>query len=238
MTWPVRPPAITAKGTNNFLRLTGGTAGNVTSVTYDINDGQLGFGANFGAYNLVVAEFDFRITGQADGFGFILFDTTAYGQKDIVPRAGFAGAQMYQEPTATNSLGIGFDTHQGTEGRTELNDNHLSPHFNNERLLEVDAGSIDLNGEGWIHAQITLQYTNTQSELTVVLTPQIGGAVSSTELTTSVTDAGGALITNRFYRGRHVPQHRQPAWVIDRIGTAHRQAVCATKEVAVLPVRL
>jgi hypothetical protein len=91
------PPTITTEGQNNFVRLTGGAAGNVTSLTYDLNDGQLGFGANFGAYNRVTTDFDFQITGLADGFGFILFDTTVYGPKEIVPRAGFTGGGRRQD---------------------------------------------------------------------------------------------------------------------------------------------
>jgi hypothetical protein len=188
------PPTITTEGQNNFVRLTGGGPINVTSLTYDINDGQLGFGANFGAYNRIVADFDFRITGVADGFGFILFDTTVYGQKEIVPRSGFTGAQVYQEPTATNSLGIGFDIHKGAG---ELSNNHVSLHFNNELLLEVDAGAIDLNGGNWIHAQVVLQHANGVSAVSVSLTP-MGGAAST-------------LISN-YVIGNLIPYESRPHW--------------------------
>ena len=68
------------------MRLTWGTRTNVNVLTYDITDG--------GQHARIEADFDFRIHGVADGFGFMLLSTAVYGQKEVVPRAGFAGVQV------------------------------------------------------------------------------------------------------------------------------------------------
>ena len=153
-------------GGNSFMRLTSGTSNNINVLTYDITDP--------GLFDRIEADFDFRVTGPADGFGFLLFNTAVYGQKEAVPRAGFAGVQVYQEPAGTNSLGIGFDIHQGTEGRVELNDNHISVHFNNALLAEFDAGPVDLNSGDWIHAKIIARPGDGRSDVSVILTPTNG----------------------------------------------------------------
>lgn len=161
------PPGITNDfvGGNNFMRLTWGTRTNVNVLTYDITDG--------GQHARIEADFDFRIEGVGDGIGFMLLSTAVYGQKEVVPRAGFAGVQVYQEPSGTNSLGIGFDIHKGVEGRVETNDNHLSVHFDNQLLAEFDAGPIDLNSGEWIHAKVIAR-PGTNSDVSVVLTPSNG----------------------------------------------------------------
>ncbi len=63
------PPTVTAGGpTGNFLRLASATANqNVNTVAFTKSDA--------GTYKLITAEFDFHITGQADGFCFALLDT-------------------------------------------------------------------------------------------------------------------------------------------------------------------
>lgn len=172
------PPGIENDpgSTNMFLRLVHPVGTNISSLTFDINDGTAAFGNDLGAFNEIVAEFDFRVGGPAEGFGFILLDTGVFGRQEVVPRQGFQGVQVYQEPTATNSLGIGFDIHQGTEGRTELNDNHVSVHFNGELLKEFDVGpTINLNGSNWIHARVTVRPRTGQGDVSVELT-EAGGA--------------------------------------------------------------
>jgi len=153
-------------GGNQFMRLTSGTSNNINVLTYDITDP--------GLFGRIEADFDFRITGTADGFGFLLLNTAIYGQLEVVPRAGFQGVQVYQEPSGTNSLGIGFDIHKGTEGRTELNDNHISVHYNNALLAEFDAGPVDLNSGQWIHAKIIARPGGGYSDVSVILTPTNG----------------------------------------------------------------
>ena len=161
-------PGITndVPGGNNVMRLVWGSQLNISSLTYDLTDG--------GLFDRIEADFDFRVMGDADGFGFLLFDTAIYGQNEVVPRQGFQGVQVYQEPAGTNSLGIGFDIHKGTEGRIELNDNHLSVHFNNALLAEFDAGPVDLNSGQWIHAKIIARPGDGHSDVSVVLTPTNG----------------------------------------------------------------
>ena len=63
------------------MRLVWGTPLNISSLTYDLTDG--------GLYDRIEADFDFRVMGDADGFGFLLFNTAIYGQNEVVPRLGF-----------------------------------------------------------------------------------------------------------------------------------------------------
>lgn len=162
------PPGVTndVPAGNAFMRMVWGTRTNISSLTYDITDP--------GLFDRIESDFDFRISGVADGFGFMLFSTAVYGQKEVVPRQGFVGVQVYQEPAGTNSLGIGFDIHKGTEGRVELNDNHLSVHFNNALLAEFDAGPVNLNSGDWIHAKIIARPGDGFSDVSVILTPTNG----------------------------------------------------------------
>jgi hypothetical protein len=164
------PPGVTndVAGGNSFMRMVWGTSLNISSLTYDLGD------ADGGLFGRIEADFDFRMTGVGDGFGFILFSTEIYGRLEIVPRQGFQGAQVYQEPTALQSLGIGFDFHQGTEGRVELNANHISVHFDEQLLQEFDAGPVDLNSGDWIHAKIIARPGGTNSDVSLVLTPEGG----------------------------------------------------------------
>lgn len=173
-------------GGNNFLRMTWGVAANISSFTYDITDP--------GLFDRIETDFDFRITGTADGFGFLLLSTAIYAQKEVVPRQNFVGVQVYQEPVGTNSLGIGFDIHQGAG---EMNDNHLSVHFNNVLLQEFDAGSVDLNSGDWIHAKIIARPGDGFSDVSVILTPTNGTAHT--------------VFTNYFVMD-FVPDETRPHW--------------------------
>ena len=105
----------------------------------------------------IVADFDFRITpgnGQADGLGFAFLNTANFGMSGIVePQPSlYAG----EEPNFANSLGIGFDVHEATGERPEINANHLSLHFDGAMVDEFDAAALDLASGEWLHARIVL----------------------------------------------------------------------------------
>lgn len=148
-------------GGANFLRLlsTVSTAGTNT-ITFNRTDP--------GASNQIVADFDFRMTpgtGQGEGLGFALLNTVTYDRFGTV--AGPA-----EEPNFTGSLGIGFDIH--ADGG-EINGNHVSVHFNNAKIAEVDAGSVALAGNEWIHAHIVVRPGSGFSDVSVTLTPSSTG---------------------------------------------------------------
>jgi hypothetical protein len=156
------PPVTMAPGpgnVGNFLRLLS-TVGNpgTNTIVFDRTDK--------GAFTQMVADFDFRmspVTG-GEGMGFALLDTAAYGKFGAV--SGPA-----EEPNFNRSLGIGFDIHQ--DGG-ELNANHVSVHFNNVKLTEVDAAPVGLASGQWIHAHIVVRPGGGNSDVSVTLTPDGG----------------------------------------------------------------
>ncbi|NBV23833.1 MAG: hypothetical protein EBS05_18180 [Proteobacteria bacterium] len=139
-------PAIVAGGpTGNFLRLAAASAAqNVNTIAFTKSDA--------GTYKLITADFDLRITGQADGMGFALLDTFTWGQAGAIAVQG----QFYQEPNIAASLGVGFDVFSNVEDG-DLNANHVSIHFNGTKLQDFDAGTVNLKSGQWIHAKIIVR---------------------------------------------------------------------------------
>ena len=104
-----------------------------TSISFDRCD--------IGAFDLVVADFDFRITpgfGRADGFGFALLNT-------VVPGFGIKGCvaplSVGEEPNFEESLGIGFDIHQATDGMAGI---RVPPPIMSRRLKSMDSSDCCL----------------------------------------------------------------------------------------------
>ena len=146
-----QPPQILAggpPGSVSFLRLASTTPPLPisNSITFDRSDP--------GAYAQVEAEFDFRMIltpgfGRADGLGFALLDTAAYGTSGTA-----CPLDVPEEPMFDDSLGVGFDIYQSTG---DPNDNHVSVHYDNTTLCVENATPVvDLAGGGWIHARIVL----------------------------------------------------------------------------------
>lgn len=160
-------PAIVPGGpTGNFLRLVhASTPANVNTIAFAKSD--------TGAYKLVTADFDFRITGTGDGFSFALLDTFTWGQAGAIAVAG----EFYQEPNIAKSLGIGFDIFNNTE-TGDLNGNHVSLHFDGQRITTFDAGAVNLKSGQWIHAKIIVRPGGGNSDVSVILTPNGGSPVT------------------------------------------------------------
>ena len=156
-------PTVMAGGpTGNFLRLASATANqNVNTVAFAKSDA--------GTYKLITAEFDFRITGLADGMSFSLLDTFTWGQAGAIAVIG----EFYQEPNITASLGIGFDVFNNFDGGDQ-NDNHVSIHFNGQKINEFNAGGVNLKSGQWIHAKIIVRPGGGNSDVSVILTPNGG----------------------------------------------------------------
>lgn len=158
--------------TGNFMRLAfikpvSPTATNHNSLAFTRT--------NVGAFPLIVADFDFRLAapeelsvgrGRADGFGFALLNTAHYGTTGTVTLTAAA-----EEPSFLNSLGIGFDIHRNSG---ELNNNHLSVHFQGTKR-EFDVAPLDLADRRWIHARLILRPGGGFADVSVILTP-CGGA--------------------------------------------------------------
>lgn len=126
-----------------------------------------------GTAQLIIADFDFKMTPgeeRADGMGFALLNTTDYGITGTV--APIAPLFAAEEPNFTNSLGIGFDIHQAPGSPGEINNNHISIHFNGTLIQEFDATPVvDVGSAEWIHAQIIMRPGGGSSNVTVNLTP-------------------------------------------------------------------
>ncbi|MGQ0604830.1 MAG: Calx-beta domain-containing protein, partial [Anaerolineales bacterium] len=163
-------------GVGNFIRLAfTATVPSQTSIAFPRTDP--------GAFDQVVADFDFRLmpnrtaNDRADGFGFALLNTTNYGiTGTVAPQPPlFAG----EEPNFANSLGVGFDLYRSGGTPSEGSNNHVSIHFNNSRLGEGEfKAPFDLGVGQWIHARIVLRPGGGYSDVTVSLTP-CGGATTT-----------------------------------------------------------
>jgi hypothetical protein len=130
-------------GAGRFLRLAfSEPVPNHGSITFD----QVGPAARH-----VVVDFDLRLTpgnGRADGVGFALLNAASF------PSGGVCAVGAGEEPNIPGSLGIGFDIHQA-EGE-DLNDNHVSVHFDGVEQDEFDVAPLTLAGREWIHVRVVV----------------------------------------------------------------------------------
>lgn len=166
------PPAIVAGGpTGNFLRV-------ATTATIPQNNSIAFARTDPGAFCDVVAEFDLRMTpvvGRADGMGFALLNTANWGSSGAVaPQAPWFVAE---EPNFAGSLGVGFDLFQSND-IGEINNNHVSIHFNGVRLQDFDAGAVDLGSGAFLHARIEIHAGDATPNVDVILTPSGGSPVA------------------------------------------------------------
>ena len=155
-------------GSVNFLRLAGTVVRTSNTVAFDQTDATLGA--------LIVAEWDFRMTpgfGRADGMGFALLNSAAYGISGGVCTT--LSPSVPEEPNFTQSIGLGFDIH---EASTDPNNNHVSVHFDaavvSSCTTAISLPNLDLASGEWIHAKVTLRPGGGFSDVTVELTP-LGG---------------------------------------------------------------
>ena len=158
------PPTVMPGGpTGDFLRLVTTTIVNVNTITFELTAP--------GVFDEVIADFDFRMIpgfGRADGFGFALLNTANFDT------SGAVGGNS-EEANYPGSLGIGFDIHRGPG---EINNNHISIHFDGTKLTEIDASPVDLASGQFIHAQIIMTPGAGFSDVSVILTPPEGEPVA------------------------------------------------------------
>jgi uncharacterized protein (TIGR03437 family) len=143
----------------------GGPDGNFLRLAADAGaDNGIIFDSVPGFPFLIVAEFDFRMTPGAEGFGFNLINSLLVPDIPLdLPAA---------EPGLFGSIGVGFDVKKNTG---EIDDNHVSLHWNGTTVAEVSAGSVDLDrgGDRFNRAKIILSpLRNAQGgHVTILLTP-------------------------------------------------------------------
>jgi hypothetical protein len=141
------------------MRLADTTIVSINSIAFDTTA--------TGTRDLIVADFDFRLTPQSvtsrgDGFGFALARTAVFGVSG--PLGGEA-----EEPDLDGSLGVGFDIHQGPG---EISPSHVSVHWNAAKLAEFDVThAIDLANGHFNHARIIVRPGHVPPDVTVIVTP-------------------------------------------------------------------
>jgi hypothetical protein len=169
-TAPVVLPADSGS-TGNFLRLVPSDGSELGVVAFDRSAS--------GAFNSVVATFDFRITSPAgampaDGFGFALLNTASYGISG-------AGPYFSEEPNLSGSIGVGFDVYNNGPTPQEPNDNHISLHWNGAEIGNGVTPSFRMASGRFHRAQVIVFFSGNNAYVTVRLTPDINGTPGPTE---------------------------------------------------------
>lgn len=165
-------PAPVAGGpTGDFMRVAG------TTVAPQSDHGAISFArTDTGAFGLVIADFDFRITPQsatsrADGLSFIFLNTADHGNSGIINPPNVA-----EEPNFAGSLAIGFDLYDAAVLDNDVS--RVSVHFRGAQINETDvSAALDLASgrvpsSGFAHARIIMRPS--VADVTVILTPAGG----------------------------------------------------------------
>ena len=173
-----------ATGTNIPAVLDGGPSGKYMRITPAVGSlqGLVFFDRTAtGAFNVVVASFDFRIAGAADGMCFAFLNTAIQGTNGIASGTG----SYSEEPNIAGSLGVGFDIYLNSQSAAEPNANHVSLHYNSA-LVSPSAATprLSLTAGRFHRAKVTIKFvTNPNRALvTVELTPDIYGAGGEPEV--------------------------------------------------------
>lgn len=185
---PPCPPSLLnggPTGEGRFLRVAHGLRAEAGCPSADppagenVNSNSIAFDRSHpGAALQIVADFDLRFTpatGRADGLGFALLATSVFGTTGDVgsPAAPFVA----EEPNFSSSLGLGFDVFK-SEDLGDVDDNHISVHFDEARLAEFSVEDLfDLGGGEWFHIRILIHLGSGSSEVTVEITPCSGRPV-------------------------------------------------------------
>jgi hypothetical protein len=152
-------PASIIAGADPHLRLVyNGTGSNHNSIHFNRTD--------LGPFNTVVAEFDFRMNGTADGFSFLMLPTGTYGTTTASPGVTLATAE---EPNVAGLFAVGFDIYNNID--------EISLHYGSVRGETNRQGTIDLNANVWHRAKIQLTPTGGGgTSVNVSVTPNVRGA--------------------------------------------------------------
>jgi hypothetical protein len=169
-TAPVVRPAD-AGSTGSYLRLVPASGSELGTIAFNRTA--------TGAFNSIVATFDFRITppseaNQADGMSFAILSTSAYGSSGAGPTFG-------EVPNLTSTIGLSFDVYNNGSTPAEPNNNHLSLHWNNAQIGNAVTPSFDLSNGRFHRAQVIIWFSGGNAYVTVRLTPDVNGTPGATE---------------------------------------------------------
>jgi hypothetical protein len=154
---PAQLPGGALPGANaNYLRVLHGVPNNFNSVTFNRSDA--------GAFNWIVADFDFRLTqahDRPDGLTFALLNTANFGTSGPAPPSG-------TEPRHAGSLGIGFDSFRHADDPSL---NTVELYYRGSSIGQFNiADKFDLAGGHWIHARVVIK----DGAISLALTPSGG----------------------------------------------------------------
>ena len=160
-----------AGSTGNFLRLVPASAAQSGLIAFDRSAA--------GAFDSVVATFDFRVTPPAgatpgEGLGFALVDTAAYGTSG-------EGPFFAQDANLASSIGVGFHVYNDAAEPSEPNGDYVSLHWNNAQIGNAVVPSFNLASGNFHRAQIIVRFWSNNAYVTVRLTPNINGSPGPTE---------------------------------------------------------
>lgn len=167
-------PQIMQDDDGSFLRLVHNQVPNNNSVTFDRTV--------TGAYELVVASFEMRMTpqvGRADGVGFALLNTAIFGSHGAVPpQVPFFAAE---EPRFARSFGLGFDVYRNPD-LADVDNNHVSVHYDGKTIhqepVSLGPDGVDLASGEWIRVDVVLATDDGHTSISVTLTPHGGDAIT------------------------------------------------------------
>jgi MBG domain len=152
------PAAVLAAGgtgIDNYLRLVAAVGSTRNEIAFDQAGGQDNPGDS------TTIEFDFRMSGVADGWGILLIPTATYGTSGTGANVSFS-----EEPNLANTFAIGYDIYSNID--------EASLHWNGINLtnvnLKITSPTFDLNNDKWHHAKIELKDPGPASDVQVTYT--------------------------------------------------------------------
>jgi hypothetical protein len=145
-----------------------GNPGNAVQLTYANSGGtqnSIGFDrTQVGAFQTLIANFDFKLSGSADGLSFALLNTASFGTLGAMP---IPSSGVFEEPSYTGSLGLEFDTF--ANGGEDPNGNHIGLHFNNAEVATNANPGFALGAGDWHHAQLVVNPVAGGSDVTLTI---------------------------------------------------------------------
>ncbi|MBL8533517.1 MAG: putative Ig domain-containing protein, partial [Betaproteobacteria bacterium] len=157
-------PTIEEDGpTGRYLRLVpGGSYYTSNTISFATTDA--------GPHGSVQIDLDFRmqpVYGRADGFSLVWAGADTWGNGGALPGLG-------PEANLADAFGLSFDIYNNGE----VNNNHLSLHYNGVELGEFGNPGFDLANGQFNHARVILTRVSGGTSVTVVLTPAGGEDVT------------------------------------------------------------
>jgi len=195
----------------------GGPTGNFLRLIHDVGNQSSTIGLDQSPLlaaptGELVAEFDYRMpdetgyTGseRADGFGFALLETSAWGTEGPAPNSGSQSDSHdpslpinWERPRWHDALGIGFDLYNNN------NENTVSLNWDGLEIATnyIDPNTFLLNNSLFNHVTVTALANDGGALVTVVITPDIHGTPGTPIVVFDNVPVAGMDLTTMSFRG-------------------------------------